>query len=276
MIKDEATLKHHLPNILPSVRGEVPLFDKIKADIDIAEDWLVEAFTSLKTFNTICGYAEDNPIRIICAKLVTAEAMRRAIPSLDMVLTPNGFGVVSTQNIAPASKQRVDRLIGAMLAFRDDCIAKLLPRLVGASQWINSAQAAFFRESLFPDLSICDEVTGNGSKWERYLELRIRAIDIEDSLAEEFLSPELVDSLRSQNHLGKFRSYLCKSVTDNIKRQVLACLKGEAISTRRMMDIVNCIREHYEDFPEWHGTATAKLFSPPKFENTKSAKGYWF
>ena len=31
-----------------------------------------------------------------------------------------------------------------------------------------------------------------------------------------------------------------------------------------------------EEFPEWHNSDTAKLFSPPIFENKKSNKGYWF
>lgn len=28
--------------------------------------------------------------------------------------------------------------------------------------------------------------------------------------------------------------------------------------------------------PEWHNSDTAKLFSPPKFINLKTNKGYWF
>ena len=69
---------------------------------------VVNTFTSVSTFNTICGYTDSNNIKILCSRLVVADALRRAIPSLDIVLTPNGFGVVSTQNLAPASKPRVD------------------------------------------------------------------------------------------------------------------------------------------------------------------------
>lgn len=150
LITNDDTLRQFLPNVFATVKDEVSLFDKVKVDIDLAENWVIETFTSSKTFNTICGYVEDNPIRIITAKLIASEALRRAIPSLDLVLTPNGFGVVSNQNIAPASKERVDRLIGSLADYRDDCIANLLPELVGASQWLNSSQASFFGETLFP------------------------------------------------------------------------------------------------------------------------------
>ena len=138
LINNDDTLRHYLPNVFATVKGEVSLFDKVKVDIDLAENWVIETFVSTKTFNTICGYADDNPIKIITAKLVASEALRRAIPSLDLVLTPNGFGVVSNQNVAPASKERVDRLIASLAGYRDECIANLLPALVGASQWLAS------------------------------------------------------------------------------------------------------------------------------------------
>lgn len=129
LINNDDTLRHYLPNVFATVKGEVSLFDKIKVDIDLAENWVIETFVSTKTFNTICGYTADNPIRIITAKLIASEALRRAIPSLDLVLTPNGFGVVSNQNIAPASKERVDRLIASLADYRDECIGNLLPAI---------------------------------------------------------------------------------------------------------------------------------------------------
>ena len=212
----------------------------------------------------------------MCSRLVVADALRRAIPSLDIVLTPNGFGVVSTQNLAPASKPRVDRLVGSMLAHRDDCIAALLPELVGASKWLTSPQADFFGSTLFPDLGIVDAVGGaTGSKWEKYLELRPQVIDLEASLAEEWLSPGLMSALRSENLRGDLtekRSVIVRQV----KAQILSYLKSGSFSSRRLADIVNRIRENKDDFPEWHRSQTAKLFAPPAFRNEKKAKGYWF
>ena len=111
LINNDDTLRHYLPNVFATVKGEVSLFPTGKVDLDHEANWVIETFASPKQFHTICGYADDNPIKIITAKLIASEAMRRAIPSLDLVLTPNGFGVVSNQNIAPASKERVDRLI---------------------------------------------------------------------------------------------------------------------------------------------------------------------
>lgn len=160
LITTDAQLRSHIPNIIASVKGETPLTEKLSLFLDLAEDWVISTFTSTSTFNTICGYTDTNNIRILCCRLVVAEALLRAILSLDIVLTPNGFGIVSTNNIAPASKPRIDRLIGSMLSHRDDCIAALLPELVGASQWLKSPQSDFFGATLFPNLGIVDALGG--------------------------------------------------------------------------------------------------------------------
>ena len=275
LITNGDTLRQYLPNVFATVKGEVSLFDKVKVDIDLAENWVIETFTSSKTFNTICGYVEDNPIRIITAKLIASEALRRAIPSLDLVLTPNGFGVVSNQNVAPASKERVDRLIGPLADYRDECIANLLPALVGASQWLSSSQASFFGETLFPDLAITEQVKGTGSKWERYLSLRPKILDIEASLAEEFFSPELMARLRNEV-LRKTHTADLARVINAIQGQVVDLLNGGSIRMRDMIDVVNHIRCNPDLFPEWHDSETAKLYAPPIFKNKKEAKGYFF
>ena len=276
IITTDEQLRSHLPNIIASVKGETPLIERLSLFLALAEDWVRTTFTSESTFNTICGYTDANPTKVFTARLVVADALRRAIPSLDIVLTPNGFGVVSTQNLAPASKPRVDRLVGSMLAHRDDCIAALLPELVGASKWLTSPQADFFGSTLFPDLGIVDAVGGaTGSKWEKYLELRPQVIDLEASLAEEWLSPGLMSALRSENLRGDLtekRSVIVRQV----KAQILGYLKSGSFSSRRLADIVNRIRENKDDFPEWHRSETAKLFAPPVFRNEKKAKGYWF
>ena len=276
LITTDEQLRSHLPNIIASVKGETPFIERLTLFLDLAEDWVRTTFTSETTFNTICGYTDSNPIKVLTARLVVADALRRAIPSLDIVLSPNGFAVVNTSNLAPASKPRVDRLIGSMLSHRDDCIAALLPGLVGASKWLTSSQADFFGATLFPDLRIVDAVGGaTGSKWDRYLELRPQVIDLEASLAEEWLSPELMSALRSENLRGDLPP-VRHDVVRQIKAQLIAYLHRGMFNSRRLADIVNIIRHRPSDFPEWHRSDTARLFTPPVFRNRKEAPGYFF
>ena len=276
LITTDAQLRSHLPNIIASVKGETPFIERLALFLDLAEDWVRTTFTSETTFNTICGYTDSNPLKVLTSRLVVADALRRAIPSLDIVLSPNGFAVVNTSNLAPASKPRVDRLIGSMLSHRDDCIAALLPGLVGASKWLTSSQADFFGATLFPDLRIVDAVGGaTGSKWDRYLELRPQVIDLEASLAEEWLSPELMSALRSETLRGDLNEKR-HEIVRQVKTQVVGYLRGGSFNSRRLADIVNYIRQNAESFEEWHKSETAKLFAPPAFRNERKASGYFF
>ena len=276
LITTDAQLRSHFPNIIASVKGETPFIERLALFLDLAEDWVRTTFTSETTFNTICGYTDSNPLKVLTSRLVVADALRRAIPSLDIVLSPNGFAVVNTSNLAPASKPRVDRLIGSMLSHRDDCIAALLPGLVGASKWLTSSQADFFGATLFPDLRIVDSVGGaTGSKWDRYLELRPQVIDLEASLAEEWLSPELMSALRSETLRGDL-PVKRHEIVRQVKAQVVGYLRGGSFNSRRLADIVNYIRLNAESFEEWHKSETAKLFAPPVFRNERKASGYFF
>lgn len=84
-----------------------------------------------------------------------------------------------------------------------------------------------------------------------------------------------MSALRSKN----LRSDLTPKRGDIVRQtqaQIVGYLKGGSFSSRRLADIVNYIRLNPESFSEWHNSDTAKIFSPPIFENKKENKGYWF
>ena len=147
--------------------------------------------------------------------------------------------------------------------------------LPGVSQWLNSDRAEYFGATLFPTLDIVEQVPGNTPKWERWLELRSKVIDLEASLAEEWLSPELMSVLRDRNLHGTLPD-TDKVFVSEIQAQIVGYLVNGSFSTRRLADIVNFIRKNPAAFPEWHNSATAELFSPPVFKNKKNASGYFF
>ena len=275
LIPNNETLLQYVPNVFAVVKGETSLFDKVAPFLASAEQWLINNFCSLKTFNVICGYTDDNPTKTTAQRIVVCEALRNAVPSLDLVLTPNGFGVVSNQNIAPASKERVARLVNSLAEQRDELLELFIPMLVGASKWKESAQYGFFSASLFPNIDLASLCGFTANRWEKYVELRPKAIDIENSLAEEFISSELMNKFRLAV-IGGTLSSDAEPVVRGIKAQVVDVLLGKPISMRRMVDLVNIIRNDEKSFPEWHNSATAKLFAPPVFKNGKKSAGYFF
>lgn len=268
-----------MPNSIQPAKGENTLFDKLANFLAIAEDWVITSFVGHASFDSICALPDSDPLRLTTARLVVADALHRAIPSLDIVLTPNGFATVGTQNLAPASKARVDRLLSSMLALRDDLIAVLLKMLPSVNDWLNSDQALFFAETLFPDLSIIQSLPpdddASPSMWKRYLVLRNRIIDLEASLAEDWFSHELLGELRLAN-LYNALDESQRFLVEGIKAQIIHFLTHGSFSSRRLADLVNFIRHNPVDFKTWFASPVAELFSPPSFKNKKDSHGYFF
>lgn len=53
-------------------------------------------------------------------------------------------------------------------------------------------------------------------------------------------------------------------------------LRSGSFNSRRLVEIVNCIRQNERDFAEWHGSDVARQFAPPVFRNRKQSSGYFF
>lgn len=283
-ITSEEILRRYIPNVLQTVKGEVPLFDKLTSFLDIAEEWVAHTFTSQATFSTIAGYADANIIKTYAAKVVVCEAFKNAIPSLDLILTPNGFGIVSNSNIAPASKERVYRLIDSLEAKRDNAIRLLLSSLPGEPSWMTSTQCEYFSATMFPNLDICDYLGVTHQQWKKYQEVRATLLEIEQHIATQFLGQEQLDVFRKEAISPSSTSSLMKTVIRSLQAAEAQMLKATlsptapsaCIPPTALVSIVNCIRTHPTEFPQWHASPIAELYKPGIYENKKKDKGYWF
>ena len=275
LIKNDETLRRFMPNVFATAKGETPLFDKLTPWLASSEKWLQENFCGEASMNEIVAMDDMNVVKSLASQIVVCEALRYAVPSLDLVLTPNGFGIVSNQNVAPASKERVERLIDSLYDTRDNAVELLLTSLRQMQSWTASAQCRWFTATLFPNIDLVSLCGFTEHRWEKYLELRSKVLDIEDSLAEEYFSHELMAVLRHQA-LATSANESYAWIVARMKPQIVDFIHDKPINQRKMIDIVNFIRNNPEEFPEWHNSDTAKLFSPPKFENKITNKGYWF
>lgn len=284
LITSEEILRRYIPNVLASVKGEVPLIDKLTSFLDIAEEWVAHTFTSESTFSSIAGYADANIIKTYAAKVVVCEAFKNAVPSLDLILTPNGFGIVNNSNVAPASKERVNRLIDSLEAERDNAISLLLSSLPGEPSWMTSTQCEYFSATMFPNLDICDYLGCGNRQWRKYQEIRPTILEIEQHIATQFLGQEQLDVFRKEAMSPSSTSYLMKSVIRSLRAYEAQVLKNK-LSTPEptvctpptaLVSIVNTIRNHPDEFPLWHSSSIAELYKPAIFENKKKDTGYWF
>lgn len=267
-----------VPNVVTTVEGEKTLFEKMNHQLELSEAWALDTFTGAGVLDEIAGDPSSTGWRYL-ASLIVADALRRAIPSLDVVLTPNGFGIVSNSNVAPASKERIERLIQQMATQRDHFINMLLSDLKCRSSWRDSHQFAWFTESLISWPKACVTAVNDrireGQQWDQFLQLRQRAITIEDAIAERWISYGVMQQLRVE--LMTVNNATVHQVALKVRSCVFNELRGLQRNHWDLDRIVNYIRNNADIFPTWATSDTARLYNnPPVFKNKKDSPGYFF
>ena len=190
LITSDEQLRRYLPNAFATAQGEPPFFDKVLPWLETAERWLFQQFIGDTFEPFLLAMGENEPVRLTATCVVAHEAMLRAVPSLDLVLTPNGFGIVSNQNVAPASRERVSRLIASLETSRDNAIEQLITYLFRETEWYDSPTRHWFTATLFPNLDLANLCGFTEHRWANYLGLRSNAITIETEIANDYVSTE--------------------------------------------------------------------------------------
>lgn len=152
--------KEDLERAVPAAReprGKIfnALENYIKAEFAYIENkFLGEAGTRVVEAGTNMSLVRE------VKNLACLRAFRSHMRSLDLVLTSTGFGVVSTQDTAPASKQRVDALEGELRRSESHVIERLLGELFLVEGWSESIQQQATVSTLFWSFSYLEQYAG--------------------------------------------------------------------------------------------------------------------
>lgn len=282
LIPDNNVLLQFVPNVLKSVQGETLLFDKIAPHLEVAEAWLTTTFLSEAVLAKLPHEDATNKLLHYARMAVAAEAMLHVVPQLDLVLTPNGFGVVSNTNIAPASKERVERLLLSLEKMRDDTLAVLLPLLTQEARWATSDPCQYWSQTLYPWLDLPRKLGSTDHSWQQYQVIHEKQVAIEERLAHDFFSCELLATLRQAELLSKWGETSSAPHYKRAWRHIFAIelymLREEGdVPIPSCIEVVNSLRNAPDGiFEEWKQSETAALFENHGYKNDKRKGGYWF
>ena len=276
LITTDDQVRQNIPNVLVTVEGEATLLEKLTPFIEQAETWLATNFTSSELLQAIAA-EQGTPLKELCTRIVITEAFRAAIPSLDVILTPNGFGIVNNSTVVPASRDRVERLILSLESARDELLISLLRLLPAHQEWLATEQAAYFSSTMFPNISMCREIGIRDHLWQEYQAFVPQLQNIERVLAETYFSEAQMQVFRQECMLWNPSTQpIMRSVIITIRQLILMVLMKHELHVQQYYDVVNIIREHPNVFPAWHSSPVAELYAPPVFKNKKSSSAYWF
>ena len=272
LITNDEQLRTLIPHVFATVEGEPTLIEKIYPFLETAEQWAIDTFVSEEVYPQLT----ETELAAL-TKLVAYHAFMSAVPSLDLVLTPNGFGIVSNTNVVPASKERIDRLQSSLETERDSNINQLILRLSAHPEWCESQQGKYFASTMFPFLNLCHRLAIREHLWENYQKLHDRLIKIEAVLADTYFSHEQMTVFR--NHvITQLREAkpLEEQVIRTLQSLEMMLVSDMQVHPQSFYDLVNIIREHEDIFPAWHSSPVAALYTPNLFFNKKTSGGFWF
>lgn len=209
-----------------------------------------------------------------CAKkYVALDAYATAIPQLDLVLTNTGFGVVSNQNVAPASSDRVARLLERILRSKDDIFDRLLSLLRRIAGWGDSPEAMRHISSIFWR---SDQMKYFGIAEPTRSDLHRYAVDIAtgEAALKKLMGREQWDALLDYERKDAYDMIL-ESVMNECRRFVAAMSAGRDPERFRRC-ILECLDTYDETFAAYHKSSAylANHFEP--YRNRKNDATFFF
>lgn len=115
-------MKPFLPAI--NMKGAPTVFNDA---LDVAQQNLVEYIIGEELETQLERRdSEDAKLLKLCQRVIAVDAFLHSIPEMDLVLTDAGFGVISNQDVAPASKERIANLTAGLQAKLDEALDRLV------------------------------------------------------------------------------------------------------------------------------------------------------
>lgn len=251
------------------------VYEKVKTEIDNSLNMVR---------NVYLGKAGEDQLETVKSlqtaytDVVCLTGTLNSLRQLDLVLTPTGFGVVSNNNLAPASKQRVDSLEAALrtqlLRRESELFYGLRSENWGASPQARRAIPYFFDLFyFFTDSSF--RTNANAQKWDDIQDpLREAWIEIRRYMGDEMLS-ELLDAYRKADDNRMVKYHL-------VIEQIQLIMDRWTIYANATMHkpewrlLFSMMESDEVNFNKWKESSAYKLTHYEHFQNTKESTAFLF
>lgn len=206
---------------------------------------------------------------------VCLSAFLAVLRQLDLVLTPTGFGVVSTQEVSPASKMRVDALEGQLRTETLKAECRLLDAL-RSDQWGMTKEAQRWLPTLYTPFDLFyfspDQASLSYQDWQKAQPMVERA----DLLLRRKIGERQMNRVAEAFRTGHDDDYI--QLIARIRRFTRAVMAdGEhAAMAGEMPYVVQLLESDLEKYKEWAGSPERKAHHHEHFQNTKDSTAYIF
>ncbi len=257
-------------HVSSATNADNAVFDAVTSELEVAENFITEKL-GLSVFDAI-------PDRILYfyERAVCLYAYSIAIPHLDLVLTPTGFGVVSTSNVVPASADRVHRLLSAVCAAYNDAIDEIIALLRYDDQWNDTEKAKELFSSFFwsgRQFRRCGYPNAHRSELMEHMP----AIDISESELREAIGDEIIDELLTcirRAEVSASQRVLIRMIEQYIIADIGEALYYEMRTLRN--SIIRYLIKNIKEFPTFENSSAYRALKQEQYENKKDDPCFFF
>lgn len=249
------------------------VFNKLKGKIDariedIADDRLGDVGINAVNNDT------DGKLAKTLMSLASVDVLLHEMRGMDLVLTATGFGVVSTNDTAPASKMRVDALDGELRVKWLDLQDELLEQLFKLEGWYN--QGLQIIDTVFCEFKFLRQFAGKQSPLARDWEEAAPAILSTDRMLRERIGEEYMEELITQMCTGTL-SAPNKGIVHQLRRIIGAAIQGNQKTAyeyyRRLM---NTLEGNLETFSTYANSEAYETNHTKPYENKQGDTAFHF
>jgi len=232
-----------------------------------------------KEYEIYC--TDDNGLTPSLERYVCVTAAYEELPALDLVATPTGFGVVSNQNTAPASRDRVAAYREQLRIERTTVWEELVQGLFLTS-WASSASGRslifcdlYYAPYIFRRHGVRDE--GRDVYIEEMLHLQ-PALHLAQDYLESIISPDLYVRLSLLQSCEKsLDPTLCLAI-ERSRRVMAAHMQHRPPRDIQKLSrsLLDLLRSHKEMFPEYTSSAEYAAQTAEPYRNDRDHPTFFF
>lgn len=259
----------------PSFEQYVPAFRDSQPNTFEAVRPMMEHFLSVA--NDQMGVPEDYANQPLLEAYVYKNAAAESIPSLDLILTDSGFAVVSNQNLAPASRERVAALLNSLRRQASDARDLLILDLC-KTNWVSSQQCTLLRTTLLwcPMLARRYGIAINENDPQGDFLLHLPAIEQASEMATNIIGQPLMDFLiaNQDEHTGGTAYAL---VRENTRKYMAAVVQKNRRATEAMrQNLLRMLEREADDLPQYKESSTYRAAHAQGYENKPEDPTFFF
>ncbi|MFZ4726885.1 MAG: DUF6712 family protein [Paludibacter sp.] len=254
----------------------------IEPFVKAADRHTKSTLTGVDLYSFIEGIISDtNSLQDELRNIIAYKAYKSAIPFVDLIQTQNGFGVVSNANIAPASKERVERLIAQCDQQLDTATDMLILQIsavpAALAEWTKFGGFEELTNCIFQTgIDFCKYVKSDNLKRKTFLAAKNDLLFFQNSEIAEVISFDFMDELMNQIRTNTLTLPNSKIVRKLKPILGLLVLQKNEEAEKLLLYLANLLDYSLSSFTTYANSPEYAMKIAPKYLNKQTDSTFFF